>query len=100
MAICPYFGQEKGFCAVGEEGISPSDVFTMSHFCSCHYPECDKFQELSDRYPEVLEQDSLSASSVEIDVPVSVKSSSKNTLIKIKFRNKWPLSHRLNCLFS
>lgn len=98
MAICPYFGQEKEFCDVGEEYISPYDVVAMSHFCSCRYQECDKFQELSDRYPEILERDSLSESPVEVDVPVSVQPHINRTPIKIKFNNKWPLSHRLNCL--
>jgi len=98
MAICPYFGQEKGFCDVGEEYISPYDVVAMSHFCSCGYQECDKFQELSDRYPDVLERDSLPESPVEENAPVTVQPHINRTPIKIKFRNKWPLSHRLNCL--
>ena len=98
MAICPYFGQEKGFCDVGEEYISPYDVVAMSHFCSCGYQECDKFQELSDRYPDVLERDSLPESPIEEDAPVTVQPHINRTPIKIKFRNKWPLSHRLNCL--
>ncbi len=97
MAICPYFGQEKGFCDVGEEYISPYDVVAMSHFCSCRYQECDKFQELSDRHPEILERD-IPENPVEDDSPVTVQPHMNRTPIKIKFRNKWPLSHRLNCL--
>lgn len=98
MAICPYFGQEKDFCDVGEEYISPYDVVAMSHFCSCRYQECDKFQELKDRHPEVLESDSLPERPVAAEVPATAQPHLNRSPIKIKFRNKWPLSHRLNCL--
>lgn len=103
MAICPYFDQDKEYCDIGEEYISPYDVAAMSHFCACRYQECDKFHELRDRYPEILENVAAVAPAV---VPV-VKETTPQVLsqphvnrtpIKIKFRNKWPLSHRLHCL--
>ncbi len=98
MAICPYFGQDKEFCDIGEEYISPYDVVAMSHFCSCRYQECDKFQELKDRHPEVLESASLHESPVAADTTATSQPHVNRAPIKIKFRNKWPLSHRLNCL--
>jgi len=55
MAICPFFDQDKKYCDVGEDYISPYDVVAMSHFCSCRFRECDKFALLSECHPEVLQ---------------------------------------------
>ena len=98
MAICPYFDQDKKFCDVGEEYISPYDVVAMSHFCSCRYQECDKFHELSDRYPEVLERvPALDLSDESDSLPIP-QPHYNHKPITIKFRNKWPLSHRLKSM--
>ncbi len=104
MAICPYYNQE--YCDVGEDYISPYDVVAMSHFCSCSYQECDKFQELTERHPEVLGREIQQESSLELShesdplvtkqsVVAAQKPHAARTPIKIKFRNKWPLAHRL-----
>ena len=98
MAICPYFDQDKEFCDVGEEYISPYDVVAMSHFCSCRYQECDKFHELSDRYPEVLERVPALDLSDESDSLATPQPHHNHNPITIKFRNKWPLSHRLKSM--
>jgi nitrate/nitrite transporter NarK len=100
MAICPYFGKEKQFCDVGEEYISPYDVVAMSHFCSCRYQECDKFQVLTERHPEVLEKESLTESPAEVEAPATARPHVNHQPITIKFRNKWPLSQRLRSVIA
>lgn len=96
MAICPYFGQDKKFCDIGEEYISPYDVVAMSHFCSSRYRECDKFQALAESHPEVLEHEvATPVAKEEISSP-STQPHVQPKQIKIKFRNKWPLSQRLS----
>ncbi|SDZ97352.1 Nitrate/nitrite transporter NarK [Desulfuromusa kysingii] len=109
MAICPYFDQDERFCDVGEDYISPYDVVAMSHFCSSRYRECEKFDLLARRYPEVLVQTDSRIKSLQqpaVLSPVSAAvsprvSSSVNTVpLKIKFNNRWPLSHRLAHMIS
>ena len=53
MAICPYFDHEKTYCDVGEDYISPYDVVAMSHYCSGRYQECERYEGLSFRHPQV-----------------------------------------------
>lgn len=110
MAICPYFDQDKNFCDVGEDYISPYDVVAMSHYCASRYRECEKFPGLSERYPEVLAQSGLTEiTATSIDKPVWVEATvpcyatavdPKRVPLSIKFSNKWPLSHRLYSVMS
>jgi len=95
MAICPYYNQE--FCDIGEDYISPYDVVAMSHYCSCSYHDCDKFQELTDRHPEVLEREFKEKIMLELSQTSDqlVSPHPEHTPIEIKFNNKWPLTHRL-----
>lgn len=96
MSICPYFDQEKSYCDVGEDYISPYDVVAMSHHCSGRYRECERFDQLARRFPEVLEQKDRLELSPESDPLVSPHTHNERTPIHIKFSNKWPLSYRLN----
>ncbi len=96
MAICPYFGQDKKFCDIGEEYISPYDVVAMSHFCSSRYRECDKFQELAQLHPEVLEHEVAPQVVRDDTISAPAHPHVQHKQIKIKFRNKWPLSQRLS----
>ncbi len=105
MPICPYFGHDKKYCDVGEDYIYPYDVVAMSHFCSCHYRECDKFDELARSYPEVLEKLDSPLEPVNESIPSRLSqpqppSHVNPALIKIKFKNKWPLSFQLNRVIS
>ncbi len=100
MAICPYFDQDKKFCDVGEDYISPYDVVAMSHFCSCRYQECDKFEELTRRHPEVLERSDRIELSKESDPLITPRPHADRSPIQIKFSNKWPLSYRLSYVTS
>ncbi|RLB72150.1 MAG: MFS transporter [Deltaproteobacteria bacterium] len=73
----------------------------MSHFCSCSYRECDKFDALAKSHPEVLEKfdSQLESASASVPATSSLRESHSHVNhapIKIKFNNKWPLSHRLN----
>lgn len=98
MSICPYFDQDKKYCDVGEDYISPYDVVAMSHHCSGRYRGCERFEELANRYPEVLEktdQLELSPQSDPLRSPYP-HPHSERTPIHIKFSNKWPLAYRLN----
>ncbi|MFO7766469.1 MAG: OFA family MFS transporter [Pelovirga sp.] len=107
MAICPYFDQDKKFCDVGEDYISPYDVVAMSHFCSSRYRECEKFPSLTERYPEVLDEMQCNEPVVPT-VTESLPKTEKTPVaaqkisapLTIKFGNKWPLFHRLNRVMS
>lgn len=103
MSICPYFDQDKSYCDVGEDYISPYDVVAMSHYCSGRYRECDRFDELAERHPEVLAVAEPAETPVEEPAEESVAASTvtphahaERAPINIKFSNKWPLSYRLN----
>ncbi|MBE9486379.1 MAG: OFA family MFS transporter [Chloroflexi bacterium] len=75
----------------------------MSQFCSSRYQKCDKFQELTKRHPEVLEQlDSIEISkqSTPSTPLVSPRHHANRSPIQIKFNNKWPLSYRLKYVMS
>ena len=107
MAICPYFDQDKKFCDVGEDYISPYDVVAMSHFCSNRYRECEKFPSLTERYPEVLAETEWIAPAVQMSgkslpQPERIPAAAKKICapLTIKFGNKWPLFHRLNRVMS
>ncbi len=103
MATCPYFDHAKKFCDVGEDYISPYDVVAMSQFCSSRYQKCDKFQELTKRHPEVLEQlgsIEISKKSTPSTPLVSPRHHANRAPIQIKFNNKWPLSYRLKYVMS
>lgn len=112
MAICPYFDQDKNFCDVGEDYISPYDVVAMSHHCASRYRECEKFPALSQRYPDVLAhlvqpapavvappQPAVSMARARQAHSAPVQSSVRSPLF-IKFSNRWPLPHRLNRVLS
>lgn len=108
MAICPYFDQDKKFCDVGEDYISPYDVVAMSHFCASRYRECEKFPALSDRHPEVLAHLSIPKPvNGTVPQPLTVTaiammpaSSPDQVPLSIKFNNRWPLPHRLRTVMS
>jgi hypothetical protein len=51
--ICPFYGKNDDFCDVGCDYISPHDVNMIIRFCSKRYSDCAKYQELSDRYPNM-----------------------------------------------
>lgn len=97
MPVCPYYGQGEEFCDVGADYISPHDVEAISHFCSCRYSECDKFRELAVRCPERLERSPAAARVISQPVRLA-QLELKRPPIRIRFRNKWPLSFRLHCL--
>ena len=94
MAICPFFDQDKKYCDVGEDYISPYDVVAMSHFCSCRFRECDKFALLSECHPEVLEP-ALAVRPEVAAEPAAAVARVERTPLEIKFSNKWPLAYRL-----
>lgn len=52
--ICPFYGKNDDYCDVGCGYISPHDVNQIIRFCSGRFKECMKFQELSERYPQLL----------------------------------------------
>lgn len=92
MSVCPYYSQDDDFCDVGSGYISPHDVQTISHYCTCRFQECEKHQELSVRlqghkYPERKNREAVSATP-------------HHAPISIAFRNKWPLPFRMNYLRS
>ncbi len=110
MAICPYFDQDKNFCDVGEDYISPYDVVAMSHYCASRYRECEKFPSLSQRYPDVLahipqpvqsprqtvaEAPQPAVAAVQVAEPAPA-----HAPLFIRFNNRWPLPHRLNRVLS
>lgn len=59
--VCPFFGKNDDYCDVGCGYISPYDVKLIIRFCSCRFRECQKFQELSDRFPVELIDTTLCA---------------------------------------
>jgi nitrate/nitrite transporter NarK len=96
MSVCPYYGQGEEFCDVGADYISPHDVEAISHFCSCRYSECDKFQELVARRPEGLTRKPAAARAR--TAAAGTESPRTKAQVRIAFRNKWPLSYRLRYL--
>lgn len=96
MAICPYFDQSKKYCDVGEDYISPYDVVAMSHYCSGRYRECERFDSLTKRYPEVLQDKEQAQPAEQAVKTVSPRPHVEPPRINIKFSNKWPLAYRLN----
>ena len=52
--VCPYFDHDEDICDVGCGYISSHDASMIIKFCSCHYQNCQKYRELSDR-PKELE---------------------------------------------
>lgn len=52
MAVCPYFDHDEDICDVGCGYISSHDASLIIRFCSCHYQDCQKYRELTDRLPE------------------------------------------------
>jgi hypothetical protein len=50
--ICPYYGKNDDVCDVGCGYISPHDVNMIIRYCSKHFDECAKYQQLADRYPQ------------------------------------------------
>ena len=99
MSVCPYYGKNEEFCDVGANYISPHDVEAISHFCSCRYSECEKFQELVVRHPEELGQRAvtLHRDNPILRPPAAVHD---HPPIRLKFRNKWPLAFRLRYISS
>lgn len=92
MAVCPYYSQNEDMCDVGSGYISPHDVQTISHYCTCRYGECSKYQELDARLqgqPQPKRQ------------AVRTNTGQRNAKpIAIAFSNKWPLTFRMNYLSS
>lgn len=52
--ICPFYGKNDDYCDVGCGYISPHDVNLIIRYCSGRFKECLKYQELSERYPQLL----------------------------------------------
>ncbi len=89
MAICPFFDNEKTYCDVGEDYISPYDVVAMSHYCSGRFHDCERFERLQERYPQI-------DATIQQPEAVSGKTTShQRQPVELKFRNKWPLAYRL-----
>lgn len=59
--VCPYFGKNDDYCDVGCGYISPYDVNLIIRFCSCRFRECQKYQELADRFPVEMMDSNLCA---------------------------------------
>jgi len=91
MPICPYFDNQKTYCDVGEDYISPYDVVAMSHYCSCRYQECDRYEELTEQHPHVV--------AAMVETPAAAAPAENRTAqrkpVPVKFSNKWPLAYRL-----
>lgn len=88
MGVCPYYSQDEDYCDVGSGYISPHDVQTISHYCTCRYSKCSKHEELSARLqglPQSEPQTVRSAGIQRNEKPIS-----------IAFRNKWPLPFRMS----
>ncbi len=90
MPICPYFDNQKTYCDVGEDYISPYDVVAMSHYCSCRYQECDRYDELKEKHPDVV--DSVPGGGTAAPAANRVV---RRKPVPIKFSSKWPLAYRL-----
>lgn len=90
MAVCPFYSHGEGYCDVGSGYISPHDVETISHYCTCRYRDCVKHQEISSR---LQGQHQSELKSMKGD---GRKRNEKP--ISIPFRNRWPLPFRMNYL--
>ena len=99
MSVCPYYGQNEEFCDVGADYISAHDVKTISHFCSCHFSDCDKFQQLQASHPQGLAYHAAPLQS-ENRVRFPQPQVRHRAPIRLKFRNKWPLAFRLRYVSS
>jgi MFS family permease len=92
MAICPFYSQDEDFCDVGSGYISPHDVQTISHYCTCRFRECAKHQELSARLQGQLQPG--------VRQPTVADGRRNAKPISIPFRNKWPLPFRMHYVSS
>jgi MFS family permease len=99
MSVCPYYGQNAEYCDVGAGYISTHDVKTISHFCSCHFSDCDKFQQLAVHHPEGLEWCAVPWRRDKPAPQPQLRVKNRPT-IRLKFRNKWPLAFRLRYISS
>lgn len=88
MAVCPYYSQDEEYCDVGSGYISPHDVKTISHYCTCRYSDCSKHQELSARLQSIPQSELRTVRTDDIQ--------SNEKPISIAFRNKWPLPFRMS----
>ncbi len=93
MAICPYFDHEKTYCDVGEDYISPYDVVAMSHYCSGRYQECERYEGLSFRHPQVT--GNLVTTETTTLTKSTMEPQHKHQPVAMKFSSKWPLAYRL-----
>jgi len=50
--ICPFYGKNDDYCDVGCGYITPHDVNMIIRYCAASYPECMKYRELLERFPE------------------------------------------------
>ena len=92
MAICPFFDHEKTYCDVGEDYISPYDVVAMSHYCSGGFHECDRYEGLKDRHPQVV---SLTGRKEAEEVTTERVKRGRRDPVAMTFSSKWPLAYRL-----
>ena len=97
--VCPFFGQNETTCEIGSGYISPHDAQIMSTYCCCHHEECLKFRELAERYPDSARYGYRQAES-KAQAKAPAPSASAYAPITIKFRNKWPLTFRMQYLNS
>lgn len=100
MPICPYFDLSQEYCDVGEDYISPYDVAAMSHYCAGRYRECERFEQLALRYPEVLQHDREPQLATQPEPLTPPPTAPSRPHIHIEFNSKWPLAYRLNHLKS
>lgn len=47
--LCPFYGRNPDCCDIGCGYISPYHVETMVRYCTSHYQNCGKYQELLNR---------------------------------------------------
>ena len=52
--LCPFFGKNEDDCDVGCEYITSYDVKVIISYCADDYLKCEKYQQLAERYPEIL----------------------------------------------
>lgn len=97
--VCPFFGQNETTCEVGSGYISPHDAQIMSTYCCCHHDQCLKFRELAERYPDSARHGYRQAER-KAQAKATAPSAAAYAPITIKFRNKWPLSFRMQYLNS
>lgn len=99
--ICPFFSKNEDYCDVGCGYISSHDVKMIVTFCRCRYGDCTKYQELANRFPQLVPD--AGAAEPSVPVPAAARVAARPNPaqrparhVPIAFRRKWPLPYRLN----